>query len=79
MDLLISYTDIHPPASDKILILFRYYCKWWRTGWDGANMPLWKKGNYSVKAPLHISNMADAIMACLDNPSAKGVTFEAYG
>jgi len=56
-----------------------YYCKWWRTGWDGANMPLWKKGNYAVKAPLHISNMADAIMACLDNPSAKGVTFEAYG
>jgi len=59
--------------------IVEYYCKWWRTGWDGANMPLWRKGNYAVKAPLHISNMADAIMACLDNPSAKGVTFEAYG
>jgi len=59
--------------------IVEYYCKWWRTGWDGANMPLWRKGNYAVKAPLHISNMADAIMACMDNPSAKGVTFEAYG
>lgn len=42
-------------------------------------MPLWKKGNYTVKAPLHMSNLADAIMASIDNPAAKGVTFEACG
>merc|ERR1739844_561252 len=51
----------------------------WRSGFGGANMPVWKKGNFTVKAPLHISNLADAIMASLDNPAAKGVTFEAYG
>jgi len=56
-----------------------YYNKWWRSGWTGHQMPLWKKGNYTVKAPLHLSNLGDAIMACLDNPAAKGVTFEAYG
>ena len=61
------------------LTLLSYYNKWWRSGWTGHQMPLWKKGNYTVKAPLHLSNLGDAIMACLDNPAAKGVTFEAYG
>lgn len=56
-----------------------FYNKMWRYGWNQATMPLWKKGNYTVKAPLHMSNLADAIMASLDNPAAKGVTFEAYG
>ena len=44
-----------------------------------GSMPLWKKGNYTVKAPLHISNLADGIMAALDNPDSKGMTYEAYG
>lgn len=56
-----------------------YYNKLWRSGFGGTKMPLWKKGNYTVKAPLHISNLVDGIMAALDNPAAKGVTFEAYG
>ena len=55
------------------------YDKMWRSGFGGANMPVWKKGNFTVKAPLHISNLADGIMAALDNPEAKGVTYEAYG
>ena len=58
---------------------FRFYTKMWRYGWNQSNMPLWKKGNYTVKAPLHMSNLADAIMASIDNPAAKGVTFEACG
>lgn len=56
-----------------------YYNKWWRTGFREGSMPLWKKGNYTVKAPLHMSNLADGIMAAIDNPEAKGITYEAYG
>jgi len=56
-----------------------YYNKWWRTGLGGTHMPLWKKGDYTVKSPLHISNLADGIMAALDTPEAKGRTYEAYG
>lgn len=55
-----------------------YYNKWHRQGLGGG-MPLWKRGNYTVKAPLHMSNLADGIMAAIDNPEAKGVTFEAVG
>jgi len=55
-----------------------YYNKMWRAGFSRC-MALWKKGNYTVKAPLHLSNLGDGIMAAIDNPAAKGVTFEAYG
>ena len=58
---------------------FRYYNQWWRSGFGGSCMSLWKRGNYTVKAPLHISNLADGIMAALDQPESKGVIYEAYG
>jgi len=56
-----------------------YYNQWWRSGFGGSCMSLWKRGNYTVKAPLHISNLADGIMAALDQPESKGVIYEAYG
>jgi len=56
-----------------------YYNQWWRSGFGGSTMSLWKRGNYTVKAPLHISNLADGIMAALEQPESKGVTYEAYG
>jgi len=55
-----------------------YYRSWWRRGvkWQ---IPLWKKGLYTVKSPITYSCVTDAIMAAIDNPAHKGKIFEATG
>ena len=43
------------------------------------HVPLWRKGEHTLKAPLHCSDMASGIMACLQDPNALGATYEFYG
>jgi hypothetical protein len=42
-------------------------------------MPLWQKGAYTIKAPLHFSDLAQAIVNSLNIEDAKGTVYEAYG
>jgi len=55
-----------------------YYRNWWRRGlrWQ---VPLWKKGLYTVKSPITYSSVTDAILAAIDNPAHKGQIYEATG
>jgi len=41
--------------------------------------PLWLKGHYSVKQPVHLNDLTDGIMAALADPEAAGQTYEAVG
>ena len=43
------------------------------------NFPFYRKGNFTAKAPLHVSCLVDGIMNALDDPSSRGVVYEAYG
>ena len=56
----------------------RYYTSWGRRG-AGYQIPLWRKGLYTVKAPITTTNVTDAIVAAIDDPNAKGKIFEAMG
>uniref|UniRef100_C1C376 NADH dehydrogenase [ubiquinone] 1 alpha subcomplex subunit 9, mitochondrial n=1 Tax=Caligus clemensi TaxID=344056 RepID=C1C376_CALCM len=46
---------------------------------QSKGLPLWKKGEHTVKAPIHVGDLVSGIMAALADDSTKGVTFEAYG
>jgi len=55
----------------------RYYSNMWRRG--RGCMPLWKKGEETIKAPVFVDDVAMGIMSALRDPSAAGKTFEAFG
>jgi len=55
-----------------------YYRSWFRKGFFKA-MPLWRKGEYTVKSPVTYTNVTDAIMIAMEDPSCKGKIFEATG
>jgi len=55
-----------------------YYRNWWRRGFKWQ-MPLWKRGLYSVKSPITYSCVTDAILAACDDPAFKGKIYEATG
>jgi len=62
--------------------MVNYYNSWFRKngiGWNNHDIALWRRGLYSIRAPLDITNMTDAIMAALDDPGTKGQIFEAMG
>lgn len=40
---------------------------------------LWKRGEETIKAPLHVSDLGSGIMNSLEDPFAKGVIYEAFG
>uniref|UniRef100_C1BQ35 NADH dehydrogenase [ubiquinone] 1 alpha subcomplex subunit 9, mitochondrial n=1 Tax=Caligus rogercresseyi TaxID=217165 RepID=C1BQ35_CALRO len=42
-------------------------------------LPLWKKGEHTIKAPIHVGDLVSGIMEAVSDDSTKGVTYEAYG
>ena len=60
------------------LSVIRYYHAWGRRGF-GYQIPLWRKGHYTIKAPVTAKNVTDAVVAAMDNPNAKGKIYEAVG
>ncbi len=50
-----------------------------RCGLERGTFPFWKKGEDTIKAPLHFSDLASGIMNAIDDPTTKGEIFEAYG
>ena len=55
-----------------------YYRSFFRKG-IRREIPLWRKGEYTIKAPVTYTNVTDAILAVLDDPACKGQIYEATG
>ncbi|XP_076328999.1 NADH:ubiquinone oxidoreductase subunit 39 [Tachypleus tridentatus] len=72
-------TTVFRPADmygheDRFL---RYYSHFWRR--NIRNLPLWKKGRETIKQPVFVSDVAEAIVNSIFDPDAVGKTFEAIG
>ncbi|KAL1129932.1 hypothetical protein AAG570_012876, partial [Ranatra chinensis] len=55
----------------------RYFCGLGRH--QGKWMPLYKKGEYTVKQPIYVSDVAAGIVAACRDKFSKGVTYQAVG
>lgn len=42
-------------------------------------MPLWKKGEYTVKQPVFVSDVAAAVVAAIKDPDSAGQIYQAVG
>ncbi|XP_018324532.1 NADH dehydrogenase [ubiquinone] 1 alpha subcomplex subunit 9, mitochondrial [Agrilus planipennis] len=55
----------------------RYYLAFWRR--QGTWLPLWKKGECTVKQPVHVSDVAHAIINAIKDPDSNGKIYQAVG
>lgn len=55
----------------------RYYAHIWRRQFH--SMPLWYKGEKTIKQPVFVSDLAQAIVNATRDPDAVGKTFQAVG
>ena len=60
------------------MFVFSHYFTFLRRGYY-HNLPLWKKGMESVKAPVFFSDVASGMMNVVKDPEAKGQIYEFYG
>jgi len=67
-------SDVYGQADQFISLVFSHLS---RNGMHG--FPLYLKGKYTVKQPVHMSDVATGIMNSLHDPEALGQTFEAVG
>lgn len=65
--------DIYGP-EDRFL---RYYANLWRRA--HGTIPLWKKGNQTIKMPVFCSNVAEGVLNAIQNPDCAGQTYECVG
>lgn len=42
-------------------------------------MPLWKKGECTIKQPVHVSDFAAGIVSAIKDPDTAGKIFQAVG
>jgi len=66
--------DVYGPGDAYL----NYYLSKFRQN-GNKGVPLFAKGELTVKQPLHLSDMTSGIMASLHNPEAEGTTYEALG
>lgn len=57
--------------------MFRLYVHAWRR--QGQWMPLWKKGEATIKQPVHVSDLTSGIVAAIRDPDTAGKTYQAVG
>lgn len=55
----------------------RYYAHVLRR--QGTFLPLWKKGEYTIKQPVHVSDVAAAVVAAIKDPDSAGKIYQAVG
>ena len=60
--------------ADRFL---RYYAAFWRGQFKG--MPLWKKGEATIKQPVFVSDVAQAILNAAREVETNGKTYQAVG
>jgi nucleoside-diphosphate-sugar epimerase len=61
----------------KLLSLGSTYTKFWRH--QLRAVPLWHKGEKTVKQPVYVSDVAAAIVNAIKDPDAVGKTYQAVG
>lgn len=54
-----------------------YYAAFWRR--QGAGMPLWKKGEQTIKQPVSVSDVAQGILNAARNFDTNGQIYQAIG
>lgn len=55
----------------------RYYASSWRH--QGTGLPLWKKGEQTIKQPVFFSDVAQGILYAARNVDTNGQTYQAVG
>lgn len=70
---IIRPSDIYG-QEDRFLT---YYASFWRR--QGRFMPLWKKGEETVKQPVFASDVAQGILNAARDPDTNGRTYQAVG
>lgn len=78
LDLLVNGLDQKIMKSYPIRFHSRYYFSMGRMQYR-TYLPLWKKGEETVKAPMYYSDLGQGIVNSITNPNAKGNIYEAYG
>lgn len=61
-------------SEDRFLT---YYANLWRR--QATGMPLWKKGEQTIKQPVFVSDVANGILSIARNPDTNGQTYQAIG
>uniref|UniRef100_A0A1L8EE22 NADH dehydrogenase [ubiquinone] 1 alpha subcomplex subunit 9, mitochondrial n=1 Tax=Haematobia irritans TaxID=7368 RepID=A0A1L8EE22_HAEIR len=70
---IIRPADIYG-SEDRFL---RYYAHIWRRQF--RSVPLWHKGERTVKQPVYVSDVAQAILNCAKDPDTAGQVYQAVG
>lgn len=70
---IIRPSDIYG-QEDRFL---RYYAHIWRRQFRA--MPLWKKGECTIKQPVYVGDIAQAIVNCAKDPDTAGQVYQAVG
>lgn len=70
---IIRPSDIYG-SEDRFL---RYYAHIWRRQF--RSMPLWHKGERTVKQPVFVSDVAQGIINCAKDPDTAGKVYQAVG
>ncbi|XP_055855019.1 NADH dehydrogenase [ubiquinone] 1 alpha subcomplex subunit 9, mitochondrial [Episyrphus balteatus] len=70
---IIRPSDIYG-SEDRFL---RYYAHIWRRQFRA--FPLWHKGERTVKQPVYVSDIAQAILNCARDPDTAGKVYQAVG
>ena len=60
-----------------VILICRYYAHVWRR--QGQWMPLWKKGEETIKQPVFVSDLAAGIIAAIKDSDTAGKTYQAVG
>jgi NADH dehydrogenase (ubiquinone) 1 alpha subcomplex subunit 9 len=70
---IIRPADIYG-QEDRFL---RYYAGLWRR--QGQWLPLWKKGEETIKQPIHVSDVAAGVVAAIKDQDSCGKIYQAVG
>lgn len=57
--------------------LFRYYAHAWRRQFQ--YLPLWKKGEHTIKQPIHVYDLVSGLVAIVRDPDTAGKIYQAVG
>ena len=60
--------------ADRLLF---YYAGFWRRNF--MFMPLWKKGEQTIKQPVYSGDVATAVINALKDPESAGKTYDIVG
>lgn len=63
--------------SSHDTVFCRYFCS--LTRHQGNWVPLYKKGEHTIKQPVYVSDVAKGVIKAMELPDAMGQTYQAVG